>query len=359
MVHRPGISTLRGRKQRVALRSVRMSVAIGLTGAACISSADASAQSASTAELTYRPHDTGCADASSFRHLVAARLGFDPFERGASDHVLVDLAMRAGRLQGRVEITRAPGPARIRTLTVDSGECDALAAALATTVAIALDNVRPPQPQPQPQPQPVAVDDPTRSPTPFDARDSHEPTPVATDESAVVAPVPAARSHAFELAAVVGSSVSAALGPAPMLGAEVGLALRSQRVSIEASVRAETTVGTVHVSNGDRLDATVLSAGLAPCAHSGQFAGCALARFGSFQASAPDVATPSLRGQAFAAVGARASYAVSFSPALALRGALEAGFPLIRTSLNIDGAPVWVAPPVFVGVSLSLLAKVL
>jgi hypothetical protein len=196
-------------------------------------------------------------------------------------------------------------------------------------------------------------------PGPPDARKPRLRAAAETNERAVPAPAPASRGSELELAAVLGSSASAALGPAPMLGVEVGLALRSQRVSIEAAVRAETTVGTVHAANGDRIDASVLSGGLSPCAHLGRFAGCALARFGSFQASAPDVAAPSLRGLAFVALGARASYAVAFSTALALRGAIEAGFPLVRTSLDIDGSPVWVAPPVFVGVSLSFLAKML
>ncbi len=325
---------------------MRTWLGVGLVVASANVAADASAQSSSRAELTYRLHQVACPDVASFRHLVAARLGFDPFDPGASDQVVVDLAALKGRLEGRVEITRAPGPRRTRTLTVESDQCDALAAALATTVAIALDNVR--------APATAAVADAVRPPPPATARESQDRLVVEVDERALASP-----RRDFELAAVLGSSVSAALGPAPMLGAEVGLALRSHAVSIEGSIRAETTAGTVHASNGDRLEATVLSGGLAPCAHAGQLAGCALARFGSFQASSPDVSAPSLRGLGFVALGARASYAVSFSTALALRGALEAGFPLVRTSLDIDGSPVWVAPPVFVGVSLSLLAKML
>jgi hypothetical protein len=329
---------------------VRIWSAVGLAAASFVVAADARAQSRSAAELAYRSQDADCPDVASFRHLVAARLGFDPFEPGATDHVVVDFAIRSGKLEGRVEITRAPGPTRDRVLTVDRDHCGALAAALATTVAIALDSVRPPEP--------VPVDDAERLPAPPDVQ-SQGLKAAHTDGPALVAPAAPAATGGFALTAAVGASASAALGPAPMLGPELGLALRARSVSIEASVRAETTLGIVRASNGERLEATVLSGGIAPCAHAGRFAGCAFARFGSFQASAPDVATPSIRGLGFAAVGARASYALPISDALALRGALEGGFPLVRTSLEVDGSPIWVSPPVFVGVSFALLAKVL
>jgi hypothetical protein len=116
--------------QRVAFRTVRIWFAVGVAAASLAVVGDASAQKASTAELAYRAPDAGCPDAASFRALVAARLGFDPFEPGASDRVVVDLTMRSGRLEGRVEITRSPGPTRNRSLTVDRDQCDALAAAL-------------------------------------------------------------------------------------------------------------------------------------------------------------------------------------------------------------------------------------
>lgn len=318
-------------------------MAIGLAAALSLFANGAAADpERNAARLEYRSIESTCPDEASFRRLVAARLGFDPFDAGAPDDVVVEIAPRHGRLEGRVEITRAPDPTRVRALTVDRGQCGSLATALATTVAVALDTVRPPLVEPvAPAPEPTA------------------PAAVTTDDRAAATTLPPASLREWELLAFVGSSASAALGPAPMLGPEAGAAFRAGRVSIEASMRAETTLGSVSVANGERVDASVYSAGLTPCAHAGAFAGCAFGRFGSFNASSPDVAKHSPRDLAFGAIGARVTYALSFSPALSVRTALEAGIPLVRTSLGIDGSDVWVAPPVFFGASLSLLAKIL
>ena len=157
---------------------------------------------------------------------------------------------------------------------------------------------------------------------------------------------------------IAGVAGSAAVGPAPTLGPELGVAIRTKSVSIEMSGRVETTFGETRASSGDTLEATVIAGALLPCAHFGALSGCGFGRIGAFQGRAPDVASPSLHTSMFAAVGLRAAYTLDLGSVFALRGALEAGLPLVRTSLLVDGSSVWTAPPVFAGVSLAALVKI-
>src|SRR5580658_6794942 len=117
-----------------------------------------------TIRLDYERPDTladACPDAASFRNLVVARLGYDPFdprppvEGGAGDEVRVVLTPHNRRVQAEALLVRAGRPARsARALEGSLGECESVVAALATTLAIALDAenglATPPTPPDQP-----------------------------------------------------------------------------------------------------------------------------------------------------------------------------------------------------------------
>src|SRR5262249_14312120 len=150
---------------------------------------------------------------------------------------------------------------------------------------------------------------------------------------------------------------SLAVGPDPTFGPELGMAVRSKALSLEASGRAETNLGETRAASGDRLETTILSGSIISCAHLGPFSGCSFARVGAFQGRAPQVVAPVLQSSLFAALGLRAAYTLPVGSILALRGALEGGLPLVRTSLVIDGRAVWTSPPVFAGASLGALLK--
>jgi hypothetical protein len=161
----------------------------------------------------------------------------------------------------------------------------------------------------------------------------------------------------ISLFGAVGAAATVALMPGPSAGPELAFGARVNALSIEASARAETTVGEVRTASGDRVDATVLSGAIAPCAHLEQFAGCVVGRMGAFQGHAPDVVHPTLGTSAFAAIGLRATYLLAIGARLGLRGALEGGLPLVRTTLAIDAAPIWTAPAAFVGVSVATVVR--
>jgi hypothetical protein len=291
------------------------------------------------------PIDTTCPDEASFRNLVAARLGYDPFATASPDEVHVELTRDHGRLRGRIEITRAgQTSSSARELVGDQDKCEALGAALATTLAIALDPMRSfaSVPAPVTEPPPIVIM-------------QVAPSPPSVQPLRFVSP--GAHSPGFAVFGVASGTVAAAEAPTATFGGDAAFGLRFRALSIEATGRVESTPGAVRVASGDRLQATILSGGIVPCLNVGAWSGCASARLGAFQGYAPDVIHPSLGTTVFASLGARLGYSLALSPVLALRPTVEVAVPLVRTSLVIDKTPVWMAPPATIGVGLGLVVR--
>jgi hypothetical protein len=309
--------------------------------------ADAEPEERSRVRLSYVVHDSGCPDETTFRDLVSARLGYDPFVASAAALVVVEIGSKAGRLEGRAEVQQSSLPSATRSLSASPRECEPLATALATAVAIALDATTH-----------RARDEQALSPTraaalPVSSIDTPEPEPPAAPRSREAEDA----QRTFWLGSL-GGSAATAVGPGPMLGLEAGLSARRRALSLEVSARAESTVGVARGTVGDRLEANVFAGTLSPCAHFGAFAGCVFARLGVFQGRAPDVTNPKVDSLLYAAVGFRAAYAIPLGRAFWLRWALEGGAPLVRTTLTIDGTAAWVAPPVFAGASVAVVANI-
>jgi hypothetical protein len=305
-----------------------------------------------TARLSYVANESGCPDETSFRNLVGARLGYDPFEAGGVVNVRVEIVKGRGRLQGHAEVTRGDSPPGSRDLSGELDRCEPLATAIATTVAIALDPGRGSSTADLPSAPPLAPPPPPSAST----------VVVVRERDVVVAsppPAPPASRERPSLVGVAGGVASAAVGPALMFGPDLGVMVRLKTLSLEASARVETTLGEARATSGDRLEATVVSGAVVPCAHLRALAGCVFGRVGAFQSGAPNVTEPVLRSSPFAAVGLRAAYVLTIGPVFALRGAIETGLPLVRTSLVVDGNTVWTPPPVFAGASLAALIKFL
>jgi hypothetical protein len=337
-----------GRVRGLLLRTCGPLVATLLTTTVVASAEPESGRVA--ARLSYAVNEPGCPDETSFRHLVTARLGYDPFDATATIRVSVEITKQRGRLHGHAEVVRGEGAPGNRDLTGELDRCEPLTTAIATTVAIALD---PGQSAATPEP-PIAL--PTPQPPPATLVVVRERDAAPTPPSA---PAPRPEAEHVSLFGIAGGVASAALGPAPTFGPEIGFMLRTGALSLEGSARVETTFGDVRAAGGDRLEATIFSGAIVPCAHLAAVAGCLFGRVGAFQGRAPDVADPTLRTAAFAAVGLRGAYTLRISSSFGVRGALETGLPLVRTSLGIEGKDVWTAPPVFAGASLALLAKFL
>ncbi|GAC1352096.1 MAG: hypothetical protein NVSMB1_11570 [Polyangiales bacterium] len=84
---------------------------------------------------------------------------------------------------------------------------------------------------------------------------------------------------------------------------------------------------------------------------------CALAAFGSLEASGTGV--DAIRdGRAFyAAIGARGGWELPIAPALSFASRLDVFAPLSRASLLLNGRVVWKAPPLNLAVGFGIVVK--
>jgi hypothetical protein len=291
-----------------------------------------------------------CPDESSFRNLVVARLGADPFTAlgsDAEDRVHVSLSLLRGRVQADAALLRRGQPPRApRALEGAPRECEAIVTALATTVAIALD----------PRFAPAATKAPPSATTPrVTAAPSEPPAPDPFDAPAVPpenAPPEGERSRLFASAAPV---ISVGVAPSPSLGGEAGLGIRRGAFSLQLLARAEATPADVHVASGDRLGAAIYTGSLVPCGTVSHARICGLLRVGAFEGDAPDLAQKHPGALFYAAVGLRVGYELRLSEALSLEPAFEVVVPLERNSLVISGESVWTAPVASAGAALTLL----
>ncbi|HMJ10809.1 MAG TPA: hypothetical protein VK524_05350, partial [Polyangiaceae bacterium] len=80
-----------------------------------------------------------CPDEGTFRALVGARLGYDPFVSESSLTLRVLLVPRAGGLDGRLALTSEGQLKGTRTLRSGGDDCYELAASLALASAVAVD----------------------------------------------------------------------------------------------------------------------------------------------------------------------------------------------------------------------------
>jgi hypothetical protein len=267
----------------------------------------------------------------------------------------VSFRKERGRTRARAEVQRG-GPTGTREFSGDA--CEPLAAALATTVAMALDPLHvnaPVEPVPSPPPAPPPPVQAAPLPTlPVETPPAAAPQVVFVERP----PAPARPREPGEPVALVGSVggvASFALAPTMTLGGAMEVGFRYGIFSLSVEGRAELTPTTTRVDSGDRIDATVYSGALVPCLHFGQWIGCGVGRAGAFQGRAPDVVHPSLGTSAFGAVGLRGGYMIPLSKILSVRASVEGLVPVVRTTLVIDGQDVWTAPPVTAGLDFAFV----
>src|SRR5262245_46064024 len=91
------------------------------------------AQERASAGLSYRADEgLSCPEATAFRDIVAARLGYDPFRDDAPREIDATIERNGRRLRGRVRVLNEQGAAAgSRELSAAESECAELANSLA------------------------------------------------------------------------------------------------------------------------------------------------------------------------------------------------------------------------------------
>ena len=278
------------------------------------------------ARLEYRVDASvkGCPDERWVHAAVAARLGREPFVAEAPELVSVVISpAEAPAITAQLTVTRASGRVGKRTLDSPSGDCMELASAVELAISLALDPavrataVKEPEPEPEPAPAPP------------------EPQPV------VSAPPPVAvKQSTFQLRASAALLGTAGAVPGFTAGAKVGAGVAVSHFSFSLEARAHLPSG---VQVDDRRIGSFLFLGSAvPCVELSPFQGCLVGSLGALQFDLGEERRTSLMAQA----GARVALRFQPTKLVALSPWLEGTAVLTRTTLSLEGTPVWVTWPV-------------
>jgi hypothetical protein len=274
-----------------------------------------------------KAEDPSCPSEAAFRALIAARLGYEPFQPDAGRVADVSITARSRRLLGELELRDAAGaPAGTRVLDAAPGACASLAESLALALAIAID----PQvlTREAPPPPPVIVLPPAPPPAP--------PPPSPPSPAA-----PAVASAVWSVEA--GASGSVGLLPDAALGLWLGAGVGRERFG--ATVWGEIALANAVSVAGGTIDSSLLRAGVDGCARF-SFAGvCLRASGGAINAGGQGFLNDRRGALAVATVGPLVFAEVRPSNALAIRVSAGTDVALIRNSLFVGLLEAWHAPP--------------
>jgi hypothetical protein len=281
-----------------------------------------------------------CPEAAVIQAGVAARLGYEPFDDRADDHLRV-VVHRSGRaLEAHIEMTDAHGALKAeRRLVSRQSDCAELAALVELALSIAIDPFIAPFGA---RPEPIV-------PTP--------PAPEKTSPPAaavMAAPPEPSRPISGYLAA--GAVGGIGVTPSRTLGFEVGGGLRRDRLSLGMEGRADLPAKTSLQVGAART--SLLVASLVPCFHFRSLGACALGTAGALRAAGRGLVDSKQVTVPYVALGARFSFAwpITAHLALALHGDLTT--PLTQTELKVDGVGIWTSPAVSFALGLGVVAKI-
>lgn len=327
-------------------------------GTVLVSSAFPAEASARPSEVVARLHyelrgtnaATTCSDESSFRALVLARIGRDPFDGGASDPAAEDVTIvieqESGVFRGTLAIARAGSSKPAQRAFVESS-CESVVGALATAAALAIDPAGAMSPAPGAANLPALPPPTATAPGERDLpRAGRYGAPIVTWQG-MPPPyaMPTLRAPRPPFRFVTRASGIFAIGELPSASGGVDLSLGFRRAAFALGLegRVETQLVST-VPKTARVDSLLLTAGIAPCLHYGVGVGCMAARMGALQSHSPDVPGRALQNSVYAAITPRVGVEIPLSKALSFTAFAELGVPLVRTVLVVSGQDEWSAP---------------
>ena len=317
---------------------MRAQLLFGFQAAVICFTAVAFAQAPRRVRLEYERQEgaAACPEVAVIRAGVAARLGYEPFDDQADDHLRVAVHRSGRAIEAHIEMTDAQGDLKAeRRLVSRQGDCAELAALVELALSIAIDPFAT-------RPAPVI-------PTPPASEKTSPPAAVV-----IVAPSEPSRPISGYVAAGLVGGIGAT--PSRTLGFEVGGGLRRDSLSLGMEGRADLPARTSLQVGAART--SLLVASLVPCVHFRLLGACALGTAGALRAAGHGLVDSKQITVPYVALGARVSFAwpITAHLALALHGDLTT--PLTQTELKVDGADMWTSPTVSFALGLGVVARI-
>jgi hypothetical protein len=282
----------------------------------------------------------GCPDAADFKAVVIARLGYDPFTDGASDHVLVDIQRRGSAIDGRIEWRdfsgRWTGDQSFPSVSTDCPRLvRAMGFALAVQIQLLAKANAPPGADVEPPagsaaPEAKAVVKPTPAPEP----------PAVASAAAVAQPPSGAEPAMFAMGA--GPSVGLGMSSGPVLLGRLFGALAWRHISIELAGIASLPA-TTRRSDGAGFSQQFLLGSAAACAAGIRWNGCLVANAGAVRMIG-EIDRPTSATVPIVEVGIRAGLSQRLGRAFSLAAHADGLVNVTRWTGRLDQVPVWTAP---------------
>lgn len=273
-----------------------------------------------------------CPAELDLRLWVMARLGYDPFSPQASRVVIARVEARDHQLFSSVEVADQEGLSTGRRELSSNGErCQELARAMALSISLAIDPER--AGLARDESGPVSAPPTASPPSPPSAQSPRVPAaPVAKRETTA--------SHVF-----VRGTFESGVGQLPGVaaGGALGVGLGWRVVSLALEGRGALSLGE-ELTPGGSLNGSLLTAGLAACAHFGARGLCAVGYVGQQRLGTHDIAQPASSSGLYVGLGPRLVLEVPLTHRFALAVGLEGVFNATRNRAVLTGREVWKAP---------------
>jgi len=297
-----------------------------------------------------------CPDEATFRGLVAARLGYDPFTGASTRALAVEFERHASEVVGQLSLSGADHEERThRTLRASAEECFELATSMALVAAVAVDpdatEGRAPSPAPSATEPPAAP--PVRPPA---------SPPVRVSAPAAPRAAVSRRSVRLELGALLPVGVMPALRGGVRAGAGLGFGAWSLGAEGAFLFPGWRESGAGH----GEVSAFMLTGSLAPCVAPFDAATigldlCAVGALGALRSTARHVSRAAPSSDLHATLGPRVALILMLSRAVGLGVSADVPVTLSRVHLHIEESgqrrEVWAEPPVaFIG-AVSVVAR--
>jgi len=305
---------------------------VAFAAAIAIASSATAGERASVA-LAYVRKDaaaTRCPDEATFRGMVAARLGYDPFVDSGSQALAVELQPRGTEMVGTLSLSGGHGDARRqRTLRSDANDCFELVASMAVAAAVAVD---PEAILDKGKPPPAPASPATPPPPP-------PPPPTPPVASSALGTDTTADRPPLGVRVDGGIIFVSGITPAPSPGARLAVSLFSGLCSIGGEGAA--IVSSSQTSAFGTVSAHVFHGSLVPCVHPGLTSMltldlCIVGSVGVMSSHADQVTVSQPARDLFATVGPRAG--VTWMPwrTVGFAASLDLPVSLSRVHLLIE-----------------------
>ena len=335
------------------------SSAVSISFALLISAAIASAQAPHVvARLSYSAETTiaDCPDEASLRAAVSSQLDYDPFAQHDSPNrfITASIVDRDSGLRATVRATDEAGQViGSRVIESEHKDCAELASSVALAIAVAIDPLvlarpmptpaspaSPPTPPPNEEASPAPPSPPRSTPSP----DTESAAPSLEDKTSIQA------------LTSIGPFVAFGAEPSTTLGIALSGGLRRQWLSVHLEGSADLP-GEKEREAGGRVESYSTMGSLLPCAHRSAFALCAVISGGARHGRSMDIAHPKTQTSLRADVGLRGAAELDVTTWLAARAHADLMRTLTKTTLEVDGEPVWTSPAVSGTVGFAAVVK--